>query len=110
MACGVPVVASDIGEVKEILAESRCGLVVDERDPASICEAIETIATTPGLRDEMARSAVRAAHDRYTWEVGEPVFMAHYARLAAPAAAAPAAGVPPPEALAPSPSGADART
>jgi len=91
MACGVPVVGSDIGEVKEILAASQCGLTVDERDPASICEAIEKVALTPGMRDGMARSAVRAAHDRYTWEVGEPVFVAQYARLAAPAAAAPEA-------------------
>jgi glycosyltransferase involved in cell wall biosynthesis len=88
MVCGVPVVASDIGEVKEILAEAGWGLTVDERSPSSICEAIETISLTPGLRDRMAQDAVRLAHDKYTWEVGEPVFMADYARLA-PAAPRP---------------------
>jgi glycosyltransferase involved in cell wall biosynthesis len=82
MACGVPVVASDIGEVKEILAEGQCGLTVDERSPSSICEAIETISLTPGLRDRMARAAVRLAHDKYTWEVYEPVLMGNYTRLA----------------------------
>jgi len=95
--------------VKEILAESRAGLVVDERDPASICEAIETIALTPGLRDAMARSAARAAHDRYTWEVGEPVFLEAYARLARPPAA-PAPALHPPETPASAPLGADVRT
>jgi glycosyltransferase involved in cell wall biosynthesis len=82
MACGVPVVASDIGEVKEILAEAQWGLPVDERDPASICEAIETISLTPGLRDRMARAATRLAHDKYTWEACEPVLMGSYARMA----------------------------
>lgn len=81
MACGVPVVGSDIGEVKEILAAAGCGLTVDERSPAAICEAIETIALTPGLRDRMAEAAVRKAHDTYTWEAGEPVFMSNYARV-----------------------------
>lgn len=92
MACGVPVVASEIGEVKEILLEAQCGLTVDERDPARICEAIETISQTPGLRDRMARAAVQAARDRYTWEVYEPVLLRSYARMA-PLAAGPASGV-----------------
>ena len=83
MVCGVPVVASDIGEVREILEEARWGLTVDERSPASICEAIETISVTPGLRDRMADAAVRLAHDKYTFDVYEPVFLAEYAALAA---------------------------
>lgn len=103
MACGVPVVGSDIGEVKEILAGSQCGLTVNERDPASICEAIETIALTPGLRDRMARSAVAAARDRYTWEAGEPLFIASYARLADPSPTAAGAALEPPVTAAPPP-------
>ena len=82
MACGVPVVASRIGDVKEIVDEGQWGMTVDERDPRSICEAIETIALTPGLRDRMARNALRLAHDKYTWEVCEPDFMACYSRIA----------------------------
>ena len=82
MVCGVPVVASDIGEVREILEEGQWGLTVDERSPASICEAIETISTTPGLRERMAAAAVRLAHDKYTFDVHEPVFLAEYATLA----------------------------
>jgi glycosyltransferase involved in cell wall biosynthesis len=82
MACGVPVVASEIGDVKDILEEGQWGLTVDERDPRSICEAIETIASTPGLRDRMARNALELARDKYTWEVYEPLFLERYARIA----------------------------
>ena len=82
MACGVPVVASEIGEVKEILEEGEWGLTVDERDPGSICEAIETIALTPGLRDRMARNAVKLAREKYSWEVCEPEFKASYSKVA----------------------------
>jgi glycosyltransferase involved in cell wall biosynthesis len=82
MACGVPVVASRIGDVKQIVEEAEWGLTVDERDPRDICEAIETIALTPGLRDRMARNAARLASEKYTWEVYEPRFLACYSRLA----------------------------
>jgi glycosyltransferase involved in cell wall biosynthesis len=96
MACGVPVVASEIGEVKEIVEEGQWGLTADERDPTSICEAIETIAMTPGLRNRMARNAVRLAGEKYTWEVCEPVFMECYSRIAraAPQRTGPIDGTP----------------
>jgi glycosyltransferase involved in cell wall biosynthesis len=110
MACGVPVVASDIGEVKEILEEAQWGLTVDERNPLRICEAIETISLTPGLRDRMARAAMRLAHDKYTWEVCEPVFMGNYARLAPLASdSSPSVGEPSGQ-RAPSTARADVRT
>jgi glycosyltransferase involved in cell wall biosynthesis len=82
MACGVPVVASQIGDVKQIIEEGQWGLMVDERDPESICAAIETIALTPGLRARMARNAVRLADAKYTWEAGEPLFTQCYSRIA----------------------------
>lgn len=108
MACGVPVVGSDIGEVAKVLGEGQWGLTVDERDPAAICEAIETIALTPGLRDRMARAATRLAHDRYTFEAAEPLLLSTYARLVPrpPAGPSPAAG--PAAAPAPFSSPADA--
>jgi glycosyltransferase involved in cell wall biosynthesis len=100
MACGVPVLASDIGEARETIDEGRFGLIVDERDPRAICEAIEAIALPPGVRDGMARNAVALARRRYTWEACEPGFLAAYSRVMegapglAPAVGSPSAGGP----------------
>ena len=81
MANGVPVLASDIGDVRDVIDEADWGIVVDERDPLSICNGIESIAETPGLRERMAAGALKLARERYTWEVYEPAFLERYASL-----------------------------
>lgn len=81
MANGVPVLASDIGDVRDVIDEADWGIVVDERDPYSICKGIESVAETPDLRGRMAASALKLAHDVYTWEVCEPAFLERYASL-----------------------------
>lgn len=81
MACGVPVVASAIGDMTQIVTEGECGVIVDERDPASICAGIEKLASDPALRRRMAENAVRLAHDNYTWEAVEAAFLDAYRGL-----------------------------
>lgn len=60
-ACGIPVVAPDVGSCKEML-EGRAsgdlpgGIVTPLVNPEATADAIIRILTTPGLRDEMGRN------------------------------------------------------
>lgn len=81
MACGVPVVANAIGDIPDIVTDGKCGVVIDNGDPGRICEAIETLATDAGLRSRMAASALKLAHDKYTWEAVRDDFLAAYQGL-----------------------------
>ena len=82
LACGVPVLASDMGEVRQIVEEGPCGVVVDEEDPESICAGIEKLASDPAMRRQMSENALRIAREKYTWEVYEPVLLETYRALA----------------------------
>jgi glycosyltransferase involved in cell wall biosynthesis len=89
---GVPVLASDMGDVREIVESGGCGLVVDGEDPRSICRGIETLAADPARRRQMGVAALALARERYTWEACESQFLTAYAGLAAgrkPTAASP---------------------
>lgn len=57
MAAGVPVVATDVGGVRELLLdeEGDAGIVVPARDPAALAEAILRLLRDPGLRAELGR-------------------------------------------------------
>ena len=55
MACGTPVVATDVGGTREVVATSANGAIVTDRDPVAIAQAI-----TRTLRRGTNRSAVRA--------------------------------------------------
>lgn len=81
MACGVPVVVSDTGDMPEIVRQADCGVVVDAEDPASICAGIEKITSNPDRISEMSANAIAAARDLYTWEAIKEQFVAPYRAL-----------------------------
>ena len=68
LANGVPVVASDTGDVKQIVDDCNCGIIVDETKPESICAGLRTLIEDPGLRREMAKNGLRAIQETYNWE------------------------------------------
>ncbi len=59
MACGVPVVATDVGGVREIVEHGLNGLVVPAGDEGAIADALITLARDPG-RTHMLGSTARA--------------------------------------------------
>lgn len=68
LANGIPVVTSDIGDLREILEEYPCGLIVDETDPESIFSGLKRLMEEPALRRKMAENGLKAVKERYNWE------------------------------------------
>ncbi len=65
MAMKVPVVATDVGAVSEMVLGGRTGFVVPPRDPQAIADAVTTYLQMPG---EQVRQMVRAARRRVETE------------------------------------------
>jgi glycosyltransferase involved in cell wall biosynthesis len=55
MAAGLPVIASRIGALPEIVDDHRTGLVVDADNVASLLSAMGTLSTSPSQRADMGR-------------------------------------------------------
>jgi glycosyltransferase involved in cell wall biosynthesis len=55
---GIPVIATDVGGLPEVVEDGRTGLLVPPRDPRALASAIVTLAD-PGRRREMGRHARR---------------------------------------------------
>lgn len=84
LAAGVPVVASDLPGMEEIVRETGAGAVCDPTSPASIAEALRRVLdAAPGERAALRERALRAAHDRYNWETQAEILFGLYGRLAA---------------------------
>jgi len=66
---GVPVVASDIGDYRELMERYPCGVVVDETDPMDICVKIEGLLQDPGTIRRMAEQGLELVHKEYSWPV-----------------------------------------
>lgn len=68
-AAGVPVVASDLPGMGDIVRATGAGVVCDPTSPSSIAEGIELIVgAPPAERAALRARALRAAHERYNWE------------------------------------------
>ncbi len=66
MACGVPVVASRVGGLKETVIDGRTGYLVPWRCADSFAESLRLLLSDETLRRKMGREA-RAAAERFRW-------------------------------------------
>ena len=62
MACGTPVVATAVGGTAEVVADACAGVVVQQRDAASLAAAVLRLLAAPP-----ARHAVRAYAEGFSW-------------------------------------------
>ena len=67
MACGVPVVATDVTGISEIVDECDCGILVPAGDGASIGAATAQLLSDPATASQMGRRGRDAAVARYSW-------------------------------------------
>jgi glycosyltransferase involved in cell wall biosynthesis len=76
LACGTPVVISDVGGARELVDRPAAGRIV-ARDPAAIAAAVaELLAFPPDP------ASVRAAAERFTWDANALALRDHLAELA----------------------------
>jgi len=67
MACGVPVVASQVGGLAFLVQDGVTGFHVPDGDPRALADALLRLITDPGLRQRMGEQAVAYAQD-FDWE------------------------------------------
>ena len=66
MAAGLPVVATSVGGVPDVVHHQRTGLLVPPRDPDQLAGAMSTMAGNEGLRAELGAAGRREALDRFS--------------------------------------------
>lgn len=66
MAAGVPVVASRVGGIPEMIEDGKTGFLVDPHDTKSIFEAVSKILADDSLAHSMGNNAKETARKRYS--------------------------------------------
>jgi glycosyltransferase involved in cell wall biosynthesis len=83
MACGLPVVATDVGGAREVVgSDGKAGVVVPAGSSGALADAMAGLAASAGLRNEIGAAARALIEGRYDIRRVAAQYLSLYAELA----------------------------
>ena len=82
MAAGLPIVASDFPEIREVIVISKSGFLVNPESPKEIAGAIKKILSNKKVYEEMKVRGQEAIKKWFNWENEEKKLIKLYKELA----------------------------
>ncbi len=68
MACGCPVIGTDTGGIPDVISSEDVGILVPEKDPVKLAEAIIKALVDDELRNRLSEQGFRHAVDNFNWK------------------------------------------
>ena len=68
MACGIPVVAAAVGQIKDVVRDGETGLLYQPEDVDALASACNRLLADSALRQRLGQAAARETLERYTWD------------------------------------------
>jgi glycosyltransferase involved in cell wall biosynthesis len=78
MACGLPVVVSDIPANTDVIEDKQNGLTFTKGDPESLANAVTSLLEQAALREQVGRTARQTIESRYSLEFIAERYIALY--------------------------------
>jgi len=69
MGCGIPTVATDVGDVYKIVKDGKTGFLVPPKDPKAMGQKILELLNDESLRKRMGKASRRLVENEYSWNV-----------------------------------------
>lgn len=75
MACGTPVIASNVGGLAYLVQDGKTGFLVPDQDPVQLAQKLQLLLEDPALRQRLSQQAVQYAQ-QYRWDkIGQQMAM-----------------------------------
>ena len=68
MACGTPVVGSEVGGIKHSVVDGVTGYLVPPNDPDALARRLAELYCDPALRARLSRNGLQRVQKHFTWE------------------------------------------
>ena len=75
MGTGLPVIATTVGEAKDVISHDETGILIDPDSPDQIAEALKRVIADPSFRERLSLAARVSVRSRYD---SEPMVTKHY--------------------------------
>jgi len=80
-ACQLPVIASDIGGLPEVVLDGETGFLVPSRDDRAVAERLDRLIADESLRKRMGIAGRRFVEEHYVWEANAMLMSRLYKRI-----------------------------
>lgn len=68
MACGTPVIGSDVGGISFTVERNKTGMLIPPNDPEKLAEAITTLVADPTTLQIMSARSIERVNTHFTWK------------------------------------------
>lgn len=69
MACGTPVIGSDVGGIKYTVKDGETGFLVPPDNPEALAERLAQVFQNPELLKKFSKCSLKRANDFFTWKI-----------------------------------------
>jgi glycosyltransferase involved in cell wall biosynthesis len=87
MACGTPVIGSNVGGIKYSVVNGKTGYLVPPNDPSALANKIRALISNPVLLKNMKLNAIKRVNSNFTWAKVAKMVDSMYDKLLMPAEA-----------------------
>ena len=84
MACGTPVLGTQIGAYEEIVRHGESGWLVPPRDPRALADAIRMLWNDAALRQRLAEGGRKRVQEKFNWRKAAEETLAVYEEVVPP--------------------------
>ena len=68
MELGLPIVASNVGGIPDVVVDGESGILVPEKNPVALAEAFKRLAADPSLTEHLLAGARKRISECFTWD------------------------------------------
>ena len=68
MELGLPIIASNVGGIPDVVVNNESGILVPEKDPVALADAIKRIESDPQYTESLLEGARNRTAEHFTWD------------------------------------------
>jgi len=81
LGAGIPIICSDLPEMRRVVEQANCGIILERRDVPSLIDAVRRLKLHPDLRETFRRNALESFRKEFCWEKQEEKLLSVYKKL-----------------------------
>lgn len=78
MACGIPVIASNVGGIMDIVINNETGLLLKEKDIKKIIEIVNFAIENKSQMDKIAKNSLNSVKHEFNWKILAKLYLDGY--------------------------------